>query len=111
MPVENGVSWNPLAPHERGQHVTFAAAVSAAFSELVTERSTFFDSLADLWPTLFPDCLARPGRFEDGRIFLYVRSASALYSMRPKLPNIRQALAKLPDAPKRIELRLEIHAK
>ena len=111
MPVENGVCWNPLAPRKRGRHATFSAAVSAAFRELVTERNDFFDSLADLWPKLFPDCLARPGRYEDGKIFLYVRSAPALYSMRPRLPKIRQTLAALPGAPRRIELRLEIHAR
>ncbi len=111
MPFENGVNWNPIAPLERGRYATFAAAVSSAFNELVTERSAFFDSLADAWPSLFPNCLARPGRYEDGKIFLYVRSASALYSMRPRLPKIRQTLAKLPDAPRRIELRLEIHVR
>lgn len=111
MPFENGVNWNPIAPLERGRHTTFASAVSAVYRDILTERNDFFDSLADLWPKLFPGSLTKPGRYEDGKIFLYVRSAPALFSMRAKLPKIRRTLATLPGAPQHIELRLEIHTR
>lgn len=100
--------WKPLAPEERGRHATFGSAVDAAVKDLSTEHNDFFDSLADVWPRLFPNCPARPGRYEDGRIFLYVRSAPALFSFRPKLPAVKRRLAELPGAPKRIDLILEI---
>jgi hypothetical protein len=52
----------------------------------------------------------KPGRYEDGKIFLYVQNATASFALRPKLPAVRRALAELPGAPKKIDLRLEIHA-
>lgn len=108
MAFENGVEWKPLAPAERGRHATFSSAVSAAFESLLVVHDEFFDSLADLWPRLFPNSPARPGRYENGRIFLYVRSAPALFAFRPKLPAVKRRLAELPGAPKRLDLALEI---
>ena len=97
-------------PHLRGRHETFRSAVDAAFGDLSVERNAFFDTLVDQWRRLFPDQPARPGRYEDGKIFIYVRNAPTLFLMRPRLPLIRRRLASLPGAPKRRELRLEAHA-
>ena len=97
----------------RGRHATFGKALDATLAELqgaMAEKNDFFDSLADRWPTLFPTLKAVPGRYEDGIIFLYVRSAPLLYSMRSRLSFVRTKLASLPGAPKKITLRLEIHA-
>ena len=99
-----------IDPEGRGRHATFSSAVDAAFSGLLVEKNEFFDSLCDRWRGLFPSLPARPGRYENGTIFLYVRSAPLLFAMRPKLRPIAAALAKLPGAPARINLRLEIHA-
>lgn len=96
---------------ERGKYATFGKALDAALKDLTTEHDSFFDSLADRWPTLFPGLAIRPGRYEGGIIFLYVRSAPALFAMRPKLRTIKATLAKLPDAPKKLELRLEVRAR
>ena len=96
---------------QRGRYATFGKALDAAFKDLTTERNDFFDSLADVWSTLFPGLAVRPGRYEGGIIFLYVRSASALFAMRPKLRMIKAKLATLPGAPKKIELRLEARAR
>ena len=68
-----------------------------------------FDSLADEWKRLFPSLPIRPGRYEDGMIFLYAPNAPSLFAMRPRLPSIKKALAAQPGAPRKIELRLEIH--
>lgn len=111
MPFENGEYWQPIAPSDRGRYATFSSAVSTVFRSLVTERNDFFESLADRWANLFPGCPAVPDRYEDGKVFLRVRSASALFSMRAKLPKIRRTLAALPDAPRRIELWVEIHSR
>ena len=94
---------------ERGRHKTIASAFEAAFRDLTTERNAFFDSLADRWQDLFPDLPARPGRYEDGKIFIYVRNAPTAFLVRPRLRAIAAKLAALPGAPKKIDLRLEQH--
>ena len=109
MPYENGENWLPVDPDKRGRHGTFAEALKAAVSGLAGERSDFFDSLADRWPSLFSDFAARPGRYDDGRLFLYVKSAPALFAMRPRLASIKRTLAALPGAPKKLDVCLEIH--
>ena len=108
MAFENGVNWKPLEPDRRGRHVDFKSAVTAAFRDLLVQKNPFFDSLVDRWPTLFPGLAARPGRYEDGKIFLYVKSAPANFAIRPKLPAIRKRLSELPGAPAKIDLRPEI---
>ena len=94
---------------ERGRHKTIASAFEAAFRDLTTERNAFFDSLADRWQELFPDLPARPGRYEDGKIFIYVRNAPTAFLVRPRLRAVAAKLAALPGAPKKIDLRLEQH--
>ena len=94
---------------ERGRHKTIASAFEAAFRDLTTERNAFFDSLSDRWQELFPDLPARPGRYEDGKIFIYVRNAPTAFLVRPRLRAIAAKLAALPGAPKKIDLRLEQH--
>jgi len=96
--------------NERGRHATAASAFDAALKDLLTERNPFFDSLADCWKALFPTLPAWPGRYEDGKIFVYVKNAPTSFAVRPKLRTIAAKLAQLPGAPKRIDLRLEIHA-
>lgn len=93
---------------QRGRHNTVSSALEAAFRELTTVKSAFFDSVTDRWNELFPGLAARPGRFEDGYFFLYVKSAPALFMLRPKLKSIHRKLAELPEAPKRFSVRLEI---
>ncbi len=75
---------------------------------LLVEKSPFFDQVCEQWPTLFPDIVAKPGRWQDGRLFLYVRTSGQLFGMRPKLTKIKKALATLPTAPKRFSVHLEI---
>ena len=94
----------------RGRHKTFGSALDAALADLVVERNDFFEQISRNWRRLFPDQPIRPGRYEDGKIFLYVRNAPTLFMMRPRLPLLRRRLAELPGAPARMELRLEAHA-
>ncbi len=93
----------------RGRHKTIDSAFDAALKDLLTEKNAFFDSLVDRWKALFPTLPAWPGRYEDGKIFVYVRTAPTLFMMRPKLKKIASTLAALPGAPKKVDLRLEIH--
>ena len=94
----------------RGRHKTIDSAFDAALKDLLTEKNAFFDSLVDRWKELFPTLPAWPGRYEDGKIFVYVRTAPTLFMMRPKLRKIAATLAALPGAPKKVDLRLEIHS-
>ncbi len=95
----------------RGRHRTVETAFDAALRDLLAEKDVFFDSLVDRWRTLFPKMPARPGRYEAGKIFVYVKNAPTLFLMRPRLRQIAAKLATLPGAPKKIDLRLEIRAK
>ena len=96
---------------ERGRHKTVASAFDAAFKDLTTEKNPFFDSLCDNWKTLYPTLPAKPGRYEDGKIFIYVRNAPTSFVVRPKLRSIAARLAQLPGAPKKVDLKLEIHSR
>ena len=58
----------------------------------------------------FPDIAGEARRYEDGKIFIYVRNAPTSFVVRPKLKAIAARLLRLPDAPEKIDLRLEIHA-
>ena len=111
MPFENGVNWKPVDPDKRGRHKTTASAFEAAFKDLMAEKNDFFDSLVDNWTKLFPTLPARPGRYEDGKIFVYVKNAPTAFLVRPQLRTIAAKLATLPGAPKKIDLRLEQHVR
>ena len=78
-------------------------------ANLLIEKSPFFDEVCEKWTEMFPDCVAKPGRWQNGRLFLYVRTSGQLFGMRSKLPKIKKALAALPAAPKRFLVNLEIH--
>ena len=78
-------------------------------ASLLVEKSLFFDQVCEKWMELFPDCVAKPGRWQDGRLFLYVRTSGQLFGMRTKLPKMKRLLAALPTAPKRFAVNLEIH--
>lgn len=113
MAFENGTDWRPEHPDFRGRHGSFSSAVAAARRFLVDEAGAgdgFFDTVADEWQRLFPGCAARPGRRDGDCIALYVRSAPALFSLRPRLAAMRKALCALPGAPEHLKLMLEIHS-
>ena len=108
---DNNLYGKAVGVDQRGRYATFGKAIDAALKELLTEKNEFFDSLVDRWPVLFPTLKAVPGRYEDGIIFLYVHSAPMLFAMRPKLAAVKTKLSSLPGAPKKLVLRLEIHAR
>ena len=78
-------------------------------ASMLVEKSPFFDQVCEKWMELFPDCVAKPGRWQDGRLFLYVRTSGQLFGMRTKLPKMKRLLAALPTAPKRFSVNPEIH--
>ena len=78
--------------------------------ELLKEKTPFFDAVCAAWPTLFPELAARPGRFQNGRLFLYVTTSATLFALHPKLNKIKKQLRSLPGAPARFTVGLEIHA-
>jgi hypothetical protein len=110
MALENGVNWKPVSPELRGKHKTFSSALDAVFHDLRTEHNPFFDSLSEIWERDFSDILAKPGRYENGIIFLYVKSPSVNFMLRPKLRLIKKRLEAIPGAPKKFDVKLEIKA-
>lgn len=79
-------------------------------SDLLQTKSAFFDAVCEQWESLCPDSPMRPGRFQDGHLFLYVKTSGQLFAQRSRLPKIKKQLLPLPGAPKRLNLHLEIHA-
>lgn len=86
------------------------AAIDAMMAQLGCERNPFFDAVCEKWESLFPGLPARPGRYEDRCLYLFVPSAAVNFAVRPKLPAVKRELAKLEGAPKRLTVRLEIRA-
>ncbi len=110
MPVENGIMYTPKDPDKRGRHRTAASAFDAALRDLLAVRNPFFSKVVSEWPKLFPGLPATPGRADGATIYLYVKTASQSYMMRPRLPMMQKRLSTLPGAPQRLFLRLEVHA-
>jgi hypothetical protein len=103
--------WRPIDPDKRGRHKCLSSALDAALDSMLKERNDFFDSLPARWRQLFPSLAAWPGRYEDGKIVLYVSSASANFAVRPRLKAIQRRLQELPGAPANVNLRLEIRSR
>ena len=80
-------------------------------TDLLVENSPFFDEVCEKWTCLFPEIAARPGRWQDGRLFLYVGTSGQLFALRPRLAKMKKTLSALATAPKRFSLHLEIHAR
>ena len=96
---------------KRGRHSTFSSALKDALASLVREDNLFCNVVAERWKEIFPSSAAFPGRYENGYIILYVRSAPVLFSVRPRLKMMERTLAALPGAPKTVRLRLEVHSR
>ena len=84
--------------------------LDALVSGLTEKKEPFFDTVLENWKTICPDFPGRPGRFQDNRLFLYVRTSGQVFSLRPRLPKIKKLVAALPGAPKRFTVHLEVHA-
>ena len=94
---------------KRGRHKSFASAVAASLKTLTTEYNPFFDTVCREWRRVCPTEPCRPGASRAGVIVLYVDKFTTLYLVRSRLNAIRKRLAALPGAPRRVELRVEIH--
>ena len=77
---------------------------------LTETKEPFFDTVLENWPRICPDFPGRPGRFQDNRLFLYVRTSAQVFSLRTRLPKVKKLVAALPGAPKRFTVHLEVHA-
>ena len=97
------------APELRVKTPRVGLLLGTLVQELTHVHEPFFDTVCDHWPRLFPGFPAKPGRYQDGRLFLYVRTSGQVFSLRAKLPKVKRALTALPGAPKRFSVHLEIH--
>lgn len=107
---DNNLYGTATGVEERGRHAVFSSALDAALKDLITEKNDFFDLVTLKWGALFPNLPIRPGRYQGGIIFLYVRSAPMLFAMRPKLTMIKAKLKELPGAPAKLTVKLEARA-
>ena len=84
-------------------------AIDALTRELYRDEPRFFDQLRERWTELFPDCPARPGRWQEGKLVLHVATAGQSFALRPKLPAMKRRILALDGAPKgRFALLVEI---
>ena len=87
------------------------AVMESMKRDMYKDEARFFDNVREQWDTLFPDCPARPGRWQEGKLVLYVATAGQSFAMRPKLPAMKKKIIALEGAPKgRFALLVEIHA-
>lgn len=96
----------------RVPEVRVGLVLGTLVDELTTVKEPFFDTVCERWKEVCPDVPARPGRYRDGRLFLYVGTSGLVFSLRPKLAKIKKLLLALPGAPaaRRLSLHLEVHA-
>ena len=78
----------------------FDAVMESVNRDLYRDEARFLDMLRERWSELFPGCPARPGRWQDGKLVLYVSTAGQSFAMRPKLPAMKRRIAALEGAPK-----------
>lgn len=105
LPVDGDVPWLRVPVRE------MRGLAGSALRDLLVEKSAFFDEVCRRWGELAPGAAARPGRFQDGKLFLYVESAGALFLLRGKVRGWQRLLSGLETAPKRFTVHLEIHGK
>ena len=105
MPVDGDL------PAYRTPTVRAGDLLDALVADLTRDRSPFFDEVCARWSELFPDLAAKPGRWVSGdtpnaggKLFLHVRSAAAMFAVRPKLKVVKAKLAELSTAPKRFSV-------
>ena len=96
----------------RVPEVRVGSVLGTLVDELTNVKEPFFDTVCERWKDVCPDVPARPGRYRDGRLFLYVGTSGLVFSLRPKLAKIKKLLLALPGAPaaRRLSLHLEVHA-
>ena len=87
------------------------AAMESMQREIYKDEARFIDLLREQWTTLFPGSPARPGRWQSGKLVLYVSTAGQSFAIRPKLPAMKKRILALEGAPKgRFPILVEIHA-
>jgi len=85
------------------------AVLDSVARDLYRDEARFFDRLREQWAELFPGCPARPGRWQEGKLVLYVATAGQSFALRPKLPTMKRRILALDGAPKgRFALLVEI---
>ena len=85
------------------------AVMDSVAREIYHDEARFFDRLREQWAELFPGCPARPGRWQEGKLVLYVATAGQSFALRPKLPAMKRRILALDGAPKgRLVLLVEI---
>ena len=89
----------------------FDAVMDSINRDIYRDEARFLDMLRERWDALFPGCPARPGRFQEGRLVLYVSTSGQLFALRSRLPAMKRKILALGGAPSgRLTMLLEIHS-
>ena len=109
LPVDGDV------PDVRRPTPRVGGLLDALVADLTRDHSPFYDEVCARWRELFPDLTAKPGKWVSGstpsaggKLFLFVRSAAAMFAVRPKLRGVKAKLAGLATAPKRFSVHLQV---
>ncbi len=83
-------------PEIRREAEPFSALIEKALKRLKIDASPWLDELAQAWPSLVPPDVAkaaRPGKWEDGILYVYVASSTRLFEIRRQyLKHIEEAV-------------------
>ncbi len=101
-------------PETRMEPAPFAAAIEQVLKRLKINETPWLDDLSRAWPTLVPPevaRVARPGKWENGILFVYVTTSIKLFELRrTHLPQIEKAVKKFVGANRVRQVRLMVNA-
>jgi len=101
-------------PETRMEPTPFAAMIEQVLKRLKINETPWLDDLNRAWPTLVPPEVARaarPGKWENGILFVYVTSSIKLFELRrTHLPQIEKAVKKFVGANRVRQVRLMVDA-
>jgi hypothetical protein len=112
--VKPGIPIDADAPELRREPVAFPSLIEKLLKKLNISESPWMDDLNRAWPTLVaPDVarIARPGKFADGILFIFVTSNMKLFELRRSgLRDIERAVRDFPGGDRVRQVRLMVNA-
>ena len=108
------IDGDPVAIRRPVQQIgsLFDSVLESVKRDMYKDEAKFFDTLREQWDAVFPNCPAKPGRWQEGKLVLYVTNAGQSFALRPKLPAMKKKILAIEGAPKgRFVLLVEIHGK
>ena len=109
-----GLPIDPDLPELRQDPEPFAQLIERTLKHLNIDESPWLDDLNRAWPTLLPPEVtqsARPGKFADGILYIYVTSSVKLFELRrTRLRDIERIVRAFPGGDRVRHVRLMVNA-